>query len=266
MCKELIIGGDGQLALSLANYFDAFGIDFIKTTRNQANNRKDIFLELSEFEGKLALPSSIKTAYLLAGISDTRFCEANQNITHQINVTKTLDLIRYLDSHSVHTVFISSASVFDGRKRKYHADEIKKPRNFYGQCKSEVEDVILKESLNASILRVGKIIGKLPIIKKWEYQIHIGERPMVYSDRFISPLAIEGLIEQLSRLGQNAVGGISQISACDEISYLELFDLLFPGQARILIGDGVSHELLEPSGLFIDFSPPPSWAAMSQFF
>jgi dTDP-4-dehydrorhamnose reductase len=265
MCSELIIGGNSQLGIGLASHFDASGIDYIKTTRNRINDRKDIFLELSEFEGNFALPDSIKTAYLLAGISDTRYCEANQKNTRHINVTKTLELIRFLDSNSVHTVFVSSASVFDGGKRTYHVDEVKQPRNFYGECKSEVEDVILKESLNASILRVGKIIGELPIIEKWKSQIHNGERPKVYSNRYISPLAIEGLIKNLSKLGDKAIGGVSQISACDEISYLELFDRLFPGQARILISDGTLHELLEPSGLFVDFSPPPSWAAMNHF-
>ena len=145
MCSELIIGGNSQLGIGLASHFDASGIDYIKTTRNRINDRRDIFLELSEFEGNFALPDSIKTAYLLAGISDTRYCEANQKNTRQINVTKTLELIRFLDSHSVHTVFVSSASVFDGGKRTYHVDEIKQPRNFYGECKSEVEDVILKQ-------------------------------------------------------------------------------------------------------------------------
>jgi dTDP-4-dehydrorhamnose reductase len=262
MNTALIVGGNSQLGVSLASYFDVCGIDYIKTTRKQASDSKEIYLNLSDFNNSLVIPNSIKTAYFLAGISDSRYCEANQEYAHHVNVTKTLEVIRFLDIHSVHTVFVSSASVFDGRKQNYFADEMKKPRNFYGVCKSEVEDLILKENLNGSVIRVGKIVKEMAIIKKWQYQMSIDEKPTVYSNRYISPLAIKQFTEKLVTFGTKAFGGVSQISACDEISYLELFDRLFPGRLRNVIYGEDSHELLLPSGLFNDFSPPPSWAAI----
>jgi hypothetical protein len=109
---------------------------------------------------------------------------------------------------------------------------------------------------------VGKIVKEMQIIKKWQYQMSIGEKPIVYSNRYISPLAVELFSEKLVTLGTKAFGGVSQISACDEISYLELFNSIFPGRSRSEIHDVDSHELLEPSGLFNDFAPPPSWTAV----
>jgi dTDP-4-dehydrorhamnose reductase len=262
MSTSLIVGGDSQLGVDLASYFDSFGFDYIKTTRKQATDSNEIHLDLLSFNNRLEIPNSISTAYFLAGISDTQYCEANQQYTHHVNVKKTLEVIRFLDSHSVHTVFISSASVFDGRKKVYLADEVKEPRNFYGLCKSEVEDSILKDDLNGSIMRVGKIVKEMEIIKKWQYQLDIGEKPNVFSNRFISPIAAALFMEQLVTLGTKAFGGVSQISACDEVSYLELFDKLFPGLPKNEINDVDSHEHLKPSGLFNDFDPPPSWAAL----
>lgn len=262
MKTALIVGGTSQLGVSLASYFDVCGIDYIKTTRKQVSDPKEIHLNLFDFNNSLVIPSSVKTAYFLAGISDTQYCEANQEYAHYVNVTKTLELIRFLDSHSVHTVFVSSASVFDGRKQSYLADEVKKPRNFYGFCKSEVEDLILKENLNGSIFRVGKIVKEMQIIRKWQHQMSIGEIPTVYSNRYMSPLAVKLFSEKLVTLGMKAFGGVSQISACDEISYLELFNRIFPGRSRSEIHDGDSHELLQPSGLFNDYTPPLSWAAV----
>jgi dTDP-4-dehydrorhamnose reductase len=265
MNTALIVGGSSQLGVSLASYFDDHGINYFKTTRKPASNSKEIYLNLSDFNNSLVIPKSIITAYFFAGISDTQFCEANQEYVRHVNVKKTLEVIRFLDTRSVHTVFVSSASVFDGRKKNYFAEEVKKPRNYYGECKSEVEDSILGENLNGSVIRVGKIVKEMSIIMKWQYQMSIGEKPTVYPNRYISPLAVTQFNEKLVTLGTEAFGGISQISACDEISYLELFNRLFPGQSRNIIHDVDSHELLIPSGLFNDFSPPPSWAAIRPF-
>lgn len=265
MGTALIIGGSSQLGLSLADYLEARDISYVKTTRKQADNSLDIYLDLFNFEKSINISNSVKTAYFLAGISDIQYCEMNREYVHVINVIKTLELIRYLSSQSVHTVFVSSASVFDGRKQKYSVDDAKNPRNFYGVCKSEVEDAILKEKLNASIFRVGKIAKRLPVIGKWEYEMSIGKKPTVYSNRYISPLSVEQFTEHLVTLGTAAQSGVNQISANDEINYMELFNRLFPGCSSNVVHDGDSHELLVPSGLFNDFSPPSSWAAINCF-
>ena len=103
----------------------------------------------------------------------------------------------------------------------------------------------------------------MPIIRKWEHQVSLGEKPIVYSNRYISPLSADNFSQNLVTLGTAALGGVNQISACDEISYLELFNRLFPGRSSSVIAEGNSHELLVPSGQFKDFSPPPSWAAIN---
>jgi len=265
MITELIIGANGQIGTSLANYFDSHGIDYLKTTRRPKLDSKEIYLNLSEFENNVQIPTTIKNAYFLEGISDIQYCENNKEYVSQINVEKTLEVIRFLNNHDVHTVFVSSASVFDGGSRSYSADGDKNPRNFYGTCKSRVEDSILSESLNVSILRAGKIIDELPILKRWSNQLGIGETPIVYSSRNISPLSNQIFSEKLAALGLHAFGGISQISACDEISYLELFKRCFPGQPMFEVCEKSSHELLEPGGLFAGFSPPMSWDAINQF-
>lgn len=265
MDTALIIGGSSQLGLSLVDYLEACDQSYVKTTRKQSDSSVDLYLDLFKFDNNLNIPNSVKTAYFLAGVSDNQYCEMNKEYVHIVNVIKTLELIRYLNSQSVHTVFVSSASVFDGKKQKYSVDDAKNPRNFYGVCKSEVEDAILNENLNASIFRVGKIAKSLPVIRKWEYEISIGEKPTVYSNRYISPLSVEQFTEHLISLGKIAVSGVSQISANDEISYLELFNRLFPGCPSNVVYDGDSHELLIPSGLFNDFSPPSSWTAINCF-
>lgn len=87
---ELVIGGSSQLSMSLAQFFENTGVHYIKTTRKNDYNSEDIHLELSDFNNRLIIPNSVKTAYFLAGISDTQYCEMNKEYVYHVNVKKHL--------------------------------------------------------------------------------------------------------------------------------------------------------------------------------
>ena len=262
MRNVLIIGSDGFLGKSLSEHFGNLGYNVFRTSRRPVHDLGEIFLDLEMNLDDFSFPQHFDTAFFLAGISNVKFCEDNKEYTHHINVTKTIKLLKKLNENSIHTIFTSSSAVFEGHKPKFQFNDSRQPRNFYGACKAQVEDFILDNSMDVSIIRTGKIIETLPILNFWKEEIENGLVPKVYANRYISPVSRKFFAQSMTKLIEQMPGGVNQISANDEVNYLQIFRSNFIDSPSTIISEPDSHESLEPSGFFVGYQTPSSLDAI----
>ncbi len=154
--RLLITGVSGLLGNNLAYYFnkkyDVVGIYYshpvnIKGVSTEKCNLLDINCIkkiISEFK-----PSVIIHCASLTNIDQ---CEIDKELTKEINVNATNNLVNATKDEDTKLIYISTDAVYDGVKGNYSEEDNVNPQNYYGLSKYEGELEVL-EKKNSLILR-----------------------------------------------------------------------------------------------------------------
>tara|TARA_E500000178_G_scaffold352761_1_gene416934 strand:- start:263 stop:1087 length:825 start_codon:yes stop_codon:yes gene_type:complete len=221
--KVLIVGGNGQIGKELYSYLKKKNINVFKTTRDKKlTNRKTFYFDLEKPSYEF-IKNQFTAVVICAGATNISLIAKKPRKFRNINVINTIKLIKELSKKKIFIIFLSSNSVFDGKKQFYkHSDKIC-PINFYGKYKCEVEKYLnynLKKK--SCILRLTKVISKnTPLIKHWNRELNKGKIIWAYKDRFIAPVKILKVIQTIAILIKKKQNGIFQLSGKKEISNFE---------------------------------------------
>ena len=221
--RILIVGSDGMIGSALMSYLNNAGETVIGTTRRQADiSSLKRYLDLSEDTYKWIIPTNIKVAVILAGISKVIICENKPELTRRINVNNLLILIRRLIDNGVFIIYLSTSQVFDGNKPFQKYNSPLKPITEYGMQRANVE-MILKDFKNCvAILRSTKIFGhSVPLFNEWTSKMRRGIKIYPYSDMTIAPIPINCILSVIRLIIDQRAQGIYQISGDRDISYVE---------------------------------------------
>ena len=118
-----------------------------------------------------------------SALSNPNFVYKNKNHAYEFNVNKTINFIKKIKSKINRLIFLSSVEVFDGLKGNYDEKDNKNPLNFYGKTKVEVENFILDNLENSTIIRTG-----------WNSS-------MKFEDRCVIKLTYETLLKANAKIG-----------------------------------------------------------------
>ena len=243
----LIIGGDSKIGAHLKRYFTGQGYSVSSTTRKNPDPGSflpEYHLDLSN--ENLQLPSNdFESAIFCAGITKISYCEEYPEKSQQINVQNTIRVIQNLVERNTHVVFLSSNLVFDGSKQFFSHEEELSPRSKYGAYKAMVESYL--KSLDFSVLRLTKVLtNDSNFLIEWENSVRRGEEFAAYTNRFVSPVEIDRVVEAINQvinigLNKSRVGGkgqksqqLFQLGANYEISYFDFALKYFEKNAKAL--------------------------------
>ena len=127
--KILITGSNGLLGSTLAKVFkngdyEICGLDLpIDITKKQA---------LRDYiKPRLPFDHIVHTAAL----TDVDFCEANHRLCYKVNVEGTKNVVDLAKEIKAKLIYISTVSVFSGKKGNYKETDIPYPKNFYSLTK-----------------------------------------------------------------------------------------------------------------------------------
>lgn len=219
-----ITGGAGFLGSALSKYFSNKG-DFVVVYDNFKLDQQKSFGQcnlnnLKVIKGDILDKSKLNSAMTenhpdtlihLAAIHYIPYCEANPDMTLQINTVGTQNVLSSLNSYSKNTklIFASSAAVYKDSNQSMLEDGALEPKEIYGHSKLFAEHLIpLSKIENYNILRIFNIYGKndtnphvIPIILeqlKRGTQVQLGNkdtcRDFIYIDDIVS--AIDCVITQ----------------------------------------------------------------------
>ena len=159
-----------------------------------------------------------------AAMVDVDGCESDPEGAHALHVGATKTLVSESKTRGIHLIYISTDSVFDGKKRgAYTEKDLPNPMNIYARTKLEGEEVVLAIEeglvLRTNIFgwtRQGKSFGE------WIINGLRKQEPLtMFTDVFFSPISTYGfakVIKECIKKGTTGLfhaAGKAVLSKCD---------------------------------------------------
>jgi dTDP-4-dehydrorhamnose reductase len=148
-----------------------------------------------------------------AAISDSNFCQQNEELAHEVNVGATINLAGICSDYNIPFAFTSTDLVFDGTKGMYTETDSKNPVNVYGEQKSIAEDEVLRIYPEATIFRLPMMFGFAAAssnnyLQKFLAQIESGTETKLFSDEYRSVCGAESVSRGILQLLEKERGVI----------------------------------------------------------
>lgn len=224
--KILILGGDSQVGRTLMSLTPPKPWKMIATTRRVAGFSERIFVDLLDPETWQNIPPDVTNVIFLAGQTSIEKCRTQENESYYLNVQCTSNLIKRLLLDNKKVTFVSSNSIFDGRKSFRTIHDTSCPITNYGRHKSIIENEFF-DNKNFKIVRMTKIFESMEsLIIKWNRALKNGDTVEAYTDVKISPIKLLEACEALLRISISCPDKIVHLSSKRDITYYELAQIL----------------------------------------
>ena len=232
----LIIGIDSQIGSALNDFLTQHGVDVFGTTRRMEKiNPNTFYLDL-ERPDFTVFNNKFNTVVLCAATTSIYKCDEDPDKNRLINVTNTTKLIDKATENDTFIIYLSSNAVFGGEKQFCKNSDKTCPTTLYGKFKVEVEEYLTCNLPNKScVLRLTKVITKnTPLTTRWQSEAESGSKIKTFTNRFISPVAINDVVATIYLLITEKQNGIYQLGGNEELSYTEYAKLFFKDSAAAL--------------------------------
>ena len=249
----LIVGSDGGIGSMLLQELSIEGFEFYGTTRRKNGLRtvRKKFLDLEQDIGKdLSLPFDF--VIFTAGITSNEECLNDIKFAKKINVDQTIEYCNYFLERGSRVIFISSNSVFSGRKPFPLVQDSPEPKNFYGEMKLEVEEALRNHRLRdkVTILRITKVMSrKSRILERWLSEIENGIPITIYSNVFLAPTHENQILKACEEIIKTNLSGTFHLSSSIEISMIN-FALAEISKMGLRSDQIMYREILAPTTSF----------------
>jgi len=152
--RVLIIGGSGFLGSKLVGSLNGNPQSTYHQNKIFPNQ---IQMDLADKESVRRCLNRTKPEVIFhcGGLTDTDFCESNQDLANRVNVSGTNELVNGFDGK---VIYFSTDYVFDGEHAPYDEKSEPNPLNHYGKTKLAAERVVLEKSQNL-VVRVSGLYG-----------------------------------------------------------------------------------------------------------
>ena len=181
-----------------------------------------------------------------AAATDVDWCEEHPAEAVQMNVEATGFLVRWSAANDCKFVFLSTDSVFDGKRGGYEETDPTNPVNKYATTKCLAEEVIRAATNNHLIVRsniYGWNVQEKSSLAEWVLNnLKAGKGIKGFADVIFSPLLVNTLAEIMLKLIDGNKTGTYHAASADEVSKYEF---------AVLIADvfGINSGLVEKSSL-----------------
>lgn len=159
MSKHIIFGISGQVGSALAKQLSG------QTVFGTYNNYCDVEISNNSIKLDITDRNSVRNIletcrpdiiWIPAALTTVDYCEANPDISYNINVLGVKNIIDY--SNNAFVVFYSSDYIFDGKFGPYTELSNPNPLNIYGKHKLEAERIV--KTVNSLIIRTSWVYGQ----------------------------------------------------------------------------------------------------------
>ncbi len=186
--KKIYISGCGGM-LGEAFYLQ-FKSDYIlKCTDLDVNESWLSSLDIRDFQEYRSDVVKFNPDYLfhLGAYTDLEFCENNPSKTYLTNTTSVENAVYISNELEIPLLFISTAGIFDGKKRQYDDWDQPNPLGVYARSKYLAEKFVVENSQRYLVCRAGWMMGGGPkkdkkFIMKILNQIKRGDKSLYIVD------------------------------------------------------------------------------------
>ncbi|MBN1341822.1 MAG: SDR family oxidoreductase [Phycisphaerae bacterium] len=188
-------------------------------------------------------PHAVIHAAAAADIDD---CQTHQDVAQRLNVDVTRELTGLCRQGGAKMVFLSTDTVFDGRRGNYVEDDPPGPINFYAETKVAAEAAVREGAADHVIARLSLVMG-LPVLgtgnsflAKMAAGLAEGRVQKVPAEEIRSPIDVITLGRALLDLAGNDLTGCFHLAGSDVLSRLDM-------SRRIAERLGYDKDLVVPS-------------------
>ncbi len=229
--RFLIIGASGFVGSHVLAYVRHRGYEALGT---QSQPKHSDLIQWNLLQDRIR--NCIPTAFLegddaLFGVLCIKFglmnCyAADPELSHRVEVEKTIILIEDLISLGVRPVYLSSSYVFDGAIGYYDESCPHSPVSAYGKNKAEMETFLQAKSQDTLALRLDKLVGDDPseehLFSEW-YRWMIEDRPITCIEgQILSPTFVGDVAKGVVLSCQQGLSGLYNLANPEFFSRDEL--------------------------------------------
>jgi len=157
-----------------------------------------------------------------AAATNVDWCEDNPEQAKAINVHASATLAEVASSLNARLVYISTDSVFDGKKGGYVEVDEPAPLNVYADSKLSGERETLRRNPSAMVVRVsiyGWNAQNKESLAEWVLKrLEQGQNVPGFTDVFFTPILVNHLVPALFAMLQQGMAGLYHVTGSERIS------------------------------------------------
>ncbi len=221
--RAIVVGMDGFIGRALAIELVRQGHRAFGTTRRREGivPGKIAYLDLVGGPWQVE-PMSADVGFICAAMTNMAECRRSPEQARLANTVGPVNVARAMLEKGIRPIFLSTNAVFDCREPLMAIDRPKNPSSLYGALKAEAEDAILRVSSTAVVVRLTKVLAASALLSGWWRALNAGRPIDAAQDHRMAPISCEHAVTSLIAIAARATGGVYQLSASSDVSYVDL--------------------------------------------
>ena len=221
-----ITGASGMLGTALvANLSKTYEV--FATSRSQGIKGKNIKWNCFDITNRALLVrwlNKCKPDIVIhcAAIINIDACEHDIDLATKVHIKATDTLVEYLNNNNGRLIYISTDSVFDGKKQTPYSEvDIPNPINIYAKTKLMGEKPVrlMHKGLILRTNIIGQIQGERSSFFEWILQSLINKEPLnLFYDVYFSPITVYDLSSLVRKIIEEPIFGLYHCGSNDGIS------------------------------------------------
>ncbi|MEW6201017.1 MAG: SDR family oxidoreductase [bacterium] len=183
-------------------------------------------LDLRDTDGLYRLFQTVKPDVVIhaAAVADIDYCETHRDTAEAVNVGVTDEIAEYCSESGARLIFLSTDTVFDGKKGNYCEEDTPSAVNFYAETKIRAEKIVSNKVRDAVIARLSLVMG-LPVLgtgnsflSRMLASLKDGREYGVPDNEIRTPVDVITLGRALLELAENDFTGFIHLAGNDRLN------------------------------------------------
>lgn len=249
MNNILITGGSGLLGSNIAKLATSKFNVYATYSKNEVSMNGVSFFQIDLTEKKnLIKIEQIEPNFIIhcAALTNVDYCEEHSNEAYNQNVLASIYIAEVAKEIGSFLIYISTDSVFNGKKGDYKESDTPNPINIYGKTKLEAEQKVLSIYPHSCIVRTNIYgwdkLDKFSLAEWMLDKLTINKELPGLKDIYFSPILVNNLIKMLFKLQEEKYEGIIHIAGSESCSKLDF-------AYKIAEVFGLDKRLIKPVGI-----------------
>ena len=226
--KKIYIAGCGGM-LGEAFYRQFKDKYILKCTDKDVNEKWLTFLDFRDFEAYKKDVKDFAPDYLfhLGAFTDLEFCEQYPDETYENNTLAVENAVYIANKLKIPILYISTAGIFDGKKKLYDDWDIPNPLGVYARSKYMGERYVVEHAKRYLVCRAGWMMGSGPkkdkkFVKKIIDQIKAGNKELFIIENEGTPTYTQDFAKNVKLLLEKEYWGLYNMVCSGNTNRLEV--------------------------------------------
>lgn len=229
MKKILITGGSGLLGGNLTKMacerFKTYATYYGHPIKIKNCNTLPLDIRNSNAVHQIVAKINPELIVHTAALTNVDYCENHQKEAWDLNVEGTRNMAKAAKEVGARFIYISTDSIFDGKRGMYTEEDTPNPLNYYAKTKLEGEKLLSQFDLNFTIIRTniyGWNMQEKFSLAEWVInELQNKKKVAMFRDIFFTPILVNNLSEAIFEVAEFDLRGVLNVAGAERCSKLQ---------------------------------------------